>query len=117
MPYIKSKTKQLPKSPHQSTKEKPIVPPLNYHPSDIPHHTIRKIYEDELMDVFNQELHPDTKVTVCYSRPKTIQDIVAKAAHFQVEGKELWGSYEILLTSLFYSLPGHLHNYVGDQIS
>jgi len=44
---------------------------FNYHPSDFPCHTIRKIYEDELMDVLNQKLYPDTKVTVCYSRQET----------------------------------------------
>jgi hypothetical protein len=33
--------------------------PFNYHPSDIPCFTIRKVYEDELMDVLNQELYPD----------------------------------------------------------
>ena len=62
---------------------------FNYHPSDIPRHTIRKIYEEELKDVLHQELCPNTKVTVCYSRPKNIQDIVAKATLFQVKGKEI----------------------------
>ena len=46
-----------------------------------------KIYEDELMDVLNQELYPQTKVTVFY--PQNIQDIVAKTALFQVDGKEV----------------------------
>jgi hypothetical protein len=58
---------------------------LDYHPSDIPHHTIKKIYEDELMDVLNQELYPDTKVMLQPSQ--NIQNILAKAALLQVEGK------------------------------
>ena len=90
MPYKKIQNRtNLQNNPTTQSKRNRLFLDFNYHPSDIPRYTIRKIYEDELMDVLNQELYPDTKVTVCYSCPKSIQDIVAKAALFQVERKEV----------------------------
>ena len=84
------KAKNQPENQKNSPKKRnQLFLHFNYHPSDIPRRTIRKIYQEELMDTLTQELHPDSTVTVCYSRPKNIQDIVAKATLFQVEGKEV----------------------------
>ena len=60
-----------------------------YHPLDIPRSQVRKIYEEELQGTIMQERNPDAKLTICYSRPKNIQDVLAKAALFEPEGKEV----------------------------
>ena len=36
-----------------------------------------------------QEINPDAKLTICYSRPRNIQDVLAKAALFEPEGTEV----------------------------
>ena len=61
---------------------------MEYHPMDIPRMTIQKIYREECEKVLQKEL--DIKhLTVAYSRPNTIGNIVAKAKLYQVSGKEV----------------------------
>jgi hypothetical protein len=60
---------------------------LIYHPCDVPRYQVRQIYNETLQDAILEAM-PNSKMTVCYSRPKNIQDIVAQAALFQVEGSE-----------------------------
>ena len=60
-----------------------------YHPLYIPCSQVRKIYEEELQGTIMQEINPDAKLTICYSRPKNIQDVLAKSAPFEPVGKEV----------------------------
>jgi hypothetical protein len=82
---------------------------FNYHPSDIPRYTIRKLHEEELKDTLIQELPPDTTITICYKHQKNIQDIVAKATLFKEIGKEVskcfMGDVDMSCTPPFYPLP------------
>jgi hypothetical protein len=60
---------------------------LTYHPCDVPRYQVRQIYNETLQDAILEAM-PNSKMTVCYSHPKNIQDIMAQAALFQVKGAE-----------------------------
>ena len=58
-----------------------------YHPRDIPKRIIRGLYDLHLKDDMEKWL--DVKqTTVCYSRPKNVQDHVTKAKLHQAPGRE-----------------------------
>ena len=84
-----STTKTTNESPSPSTGRGQLFIHFIYHPLDIPRRQVRKIYEDELQDTIMQEINSDAKLTICYSRPRNIQDVLAKAALFELEGKEV----------------------------
>jgi hypothetical protein len=56
---------------------------------DIPWSQVRKIYKDELQGTITQEVNSDAKLSIRYSRPRNIQDVLAKAAVFEPEAKEV----------------------------
>ena len=58
-----------------------------YHPNDLPKHELRTLYNVHCKDVFESTLGID-QVTVAYSRPKNIKDMVTKAKLHQAEGRE-----------------------------
>jgi hypothetical protein len=62
---------------------------FKYHPNYIPRRTVRNIYEEVLQEVILREIGNHIQYTVCYSRPKNVGNYIAKAALFQVEGKEV----------------------------
>ena len=54
----------------------------------IPRHEIRQIYTDTCMDTFKEELGIE-QLTIAYSRPNTIGQIVAKAKLHQAPNREV----------------------------
>ncbi len=61
---------------------------MEFHPKDIPHHQVRKIYSEECENIFKAEIGIE-QFTMAYSRPKTIGNIVAKAKLSEVDGREV----------------------------
>ena len=75
-------------APHPINSQDCLFFHMEYHPMDVPRMTIQKIYREECEKVLQKEL--DIKhLTVAYSRPNTIGNIVAKAKLYQVSGKEV----------------------------
>jgi hypothetical protein len=82
-------TTETTKNSPSSTGRRQLYIHFIYHPLDIPRSQIRKIYEDEIQGTIMQEINSDAKLAICYSRPRNIQDVLAKAALFEPEGKEV----------------------------
>ena len=51
---------------------------MTFHPNDVPRWTIRKVYDEECKEVFEDTLQIE-KFTVEYSKPATIESIIAKS--------------------------------------
>jgi hypothetical protein len=56
---------------------------------DIPRSQVRKSYKEEAQGNIMQEINSDAKLAICYSHPSNIQDVLAKVALFEPEGKEV----------------------------
>jgi len=69
--------------------EEDIYLSTSYHPLDIPRSQVRKSYKEEAQGNIMQEINSDAKLAICYSHPSNIQDILAKVALFEPEGKEV----------------------------
>jgi hypothetical protein len=64
--------------------------------------------EEDNQSTIMQEINSDAKLAICYSRPRHIQDVLAKAALFEPEGKEvskyITGKLKTIKTPPFYPL-------------
>ena len=61
---------------------------MEFHPEDISRHKIRQIYSEECEATFKAEIGIE-QITIAYSRPKTIGNIIAKAKLFETHGREV----------------------------
>ena len=61
---------------------------IQYHPNNIPRKNIRKLYVEECEKILRDKLDVN-QLTIAYSRPNTIGNIVAKAKLYQETGKEV----------------------------
>lgn len=61
---------------------------LTFHPNDIPRREIRQIYSETMEEAVRVEADIE-QFTVAYSKPTTIGSRIAKAAMYEVEGKEV----------------------------
>jgi hypothetical protein len=61
---------------------------MEFHPQDIPREHVRRIYQETCGDVLKDEIGIE-RLTMAYSRPRTIGNIVAKAKLLEAEGKEV----------------------------
>ena len=60
---------------------------MEYHPNDMPKNKLRTLYDIHCKDLFESTLDID-QVTITYSRPKNIRDMVTEAKHHQAQGQE-----------------------------
>ena len=61
---------------------------LTFHPNDMPRREIRQIFTETLEEVVREAADIE-QFTVAYSKPTTIGSRIAKAAMFEVEGREV----------------------------
>ena len=61
---------------------------MEFHPQDIPRKHVRKIYQQTCGDIMKGEIGIE-QLTMAYSRPRTIGNIVPKAKLLEAEGKEV----------------------------
>ena len=61
---------------------------LEYHPFDIPKRLIRQIYKQECQNILQSKIGI-SELTIAYSRPSNVADMVSKSKLFQVEGKSV----------------------------
>ena len=59
-----------------------------YHPNDMPRREIRRIYSETLEEIL-RETADVQQFTIAYSKPTTIGSRIAKAAMYEVEGREV----------------------------
>ena len=61
---------------------------LEYHPKDIPKRLICQIYKQECQNTLQSEIGI-SELTIAYSRPSNVADMVSKSKLFQVEGNSV----------------------------
>ena len=60
---------------------------MEFHPRDIPHKQVRRIYQETGGDILRAEIGIE-QFTTAYSHPKTIGNFIAKAKLLETEGNE-----------------------------
>ena len=64
-----------------------------YHPNDIPRRLIRRLYNKHLAEILMDNLGYN-QLTVAYSRPKNLRELLTKAKLYEVPGLEASTYYD-----------------------
>ena len=84
---LTSLTSPNPTTESKLTNHERIFLNWEYHPNDIPRKNVRAIFNDTCKELFDDALGIK-QITIAYSRPKNLKDVLTKAKLYQVPGRE-----------------------------